>query len=249
MTLEKDRTLLVSFSGGETSAFMAAWLMKNKSKEYDLKFVFANTGQENEQTLEFVRRCDSYFSLGVVWLETEPYYNERKSSGFRIVTFETASRDGEPFDRIIKKYGIPNPATPHCTRELKLSPIKAWAAKNLRADYETAIGIRVDEIDRMSKDALKNRLVYPLISWRPTTKEEINAFWRDMPFRLELKGYQGNCVTCWKKSDRKLYAIAKEKPAAFACFDRLEKIYGSFVPESRIKLMASRGESPPARTT
>ena len=50
--------LLVSFSGGETSAFMAQWL-NNHYEEYGYKnivFVFANTGLENEQTLEFVER-------------------------------------------------------------------------------------------------------------------------------------------------------------------------------------------------
>ena len=46
--------LLVSFSGGETSAFMAQWLWKHKQDEYDMIFVFANTGQENEETLQII---------------------------------------------------------------------------------------------------------------------------------------------------------------------------------------------------
>ncbi len=46
-----------------------------------------------------------------------------------------------------------------------------------------------------------------------------------MPFRLNLKGYQGNCLTCWKKSDKKLFQIARENPKAFDFMDRMERKY------------------------
>jgi len=47
-----------------------------------------------------------------------------------------------------------------------------------------------------------------------------------MPFRLNLKGYQGNCTTCWKKSDKKLFTIANENPKAFEFMKRMEEKYG-----------------------
>ena len=62
---------------------------------------------------------------------------------------------------------------------------------------------------------------------KPMTKKMINFYWQNMPFRLKLKGYQGNCVTCYKKSDKKLFQIAKENPKAFDFFDRMEKQYGN----------------------
>jgi hypothetical protein len=31
--------------------------------------VFANTGQEREETLEFVKQCDDHFGFGTVWIE------------------------------------------------------------------------------------------------------------------------------------------------------------------------------------
>jgi len=46
-----------------------------------------------------------------------------------------------------------------------------------------------------------------------------------MPFRLELKGYQGNCKTCWKKADRKLFQIAKENLSAFDFMNEMEQKY------------------------
>lgn len=234
------KKLVVSFSGGETSAFMAQWLWQNKKLDYDMKFIFANTGAENEETLIFIDRCSKFFGFPVVWLESEPIHIERKGTQHRVVDFKTASRDGEPFERVVKKYGIPNQAFPHCTRELKLAPIRSYMKATEWQDAETAIGIRVDEFDRMSASAKENRLVYPLISWLPTTKPQINTFWRDQPFRLELKGYQGNCVTCWKKSDAKLYKIAQENPRAFNLFDGLEKQYGEAGSEKRKAKMAGR---------
>ena len=63
------KKLLISFSGGETSAFMAQWLWNNKQHEFDMIFVFANTGEENEETLEFVEKCSDYFGFNVIWVE------------------------------------------------------------------------------------------------------------------------------------------------------------------------------------
>lgn len=234
--------LLVSFSGGETSAFMAQWLWKHKQDEYEMIFVFANTGQENEETLRFVNHVSKHFEFPVMWVEAKVFHNERKATGFKIVDFISASREGEPFEEIITKYGIPNQAMPHCTRELKLSPIKAYAKSIGWEDYYTAIGIRVDEIDRMNAKAKENRLIYPLISMLQQTKPMINFFWKNMPFRLDLKGYQGNCITCWKKSDGKLYTIAKENEKQFVFFGKMEARYGNYIPESRVKLIEGRGE-------
>lgn len=86
--------LLVSFSGGETSAYMAQWLWNNKRDEYDMIFVFANTGQENEETLKFVRDCEKLFKFKCVWIEAKVFHNERKGNSFKIVDYISASRNG-----------------------------------------------------------------------------------------------------------------------------------------------------------
>lgn len=224
------KNLLVSFSGGETSAFMSQWL-NNHYEEYgyeNIVFVFANTGLENEQTLEFVERCDKHFKLNVQWVEADVQQGLRKGTGFYITDFDNASRNGDPFESMIKKYGIPNQAFPHCTRELKQAPIKAFGKEWFNGEkYHTAIGIRQDEADRMNAKAKEMGFIYPLISSKmiPATKPMINFYWRSMPFRLELKGYQGNCVTCWKKADKKLYQIAQENPKAFEFMAEMERKY------------------------
>lgn len=245
------KNLIVSFSGGETSAFMAQWIKNHWEDKYDdISYVFANTGLENEQTLEFVQRCDEYFKLGIVWVEADVKHEYRKGTEYVSVDFETASRNGEPFEQVIKKYGIPNMANPQCTRELKQAPINKYA-KNIygKSGFDTAIGIRYDEIDRINENREKLRLVYPLVTDIKTTKKHINFFWAQMPFRLELKGYQGNCVTCYKKSDKKLFQIYKENPNAFDFMDRMEKIYGNFFPPQRIEKFIKEGKEVPKDIT
>lgn len=243
----KDK-LLVSFSGGETSAYMLWWILKNWSNKYDVKVVFANTGQENEETLLFIEKCSDYFKVDVVWVEAVVNPENKKGTTHKIVNFETASRNGEPFEAVIAKYGISNPATPHCNREMKLNSLKSYLKSIGWKKYYTAIGIRVDEFDRMNAKRKERRLLYPLITDKPMSKGKINQWWNSQPFRLELKGYQGNCKTCWKKSDAKLYTLINENRSQFDFFEEMENKYGSFVPESRIKLMTERGETIPTKT-
>jgi hypothetical protein len=243
----KDK-LLVSFSGGETSGYMLSWILKNWSNKYEIKVVFANTGQENEETLLFVQKCSEYFKVEVIWVEAVVNPENRKGTTHKIVNFETASRNGEPFEAVIAKYGIPNPATPHCNREMKLNAINSYMKSIGWKKYYSAIGIRVDEFDRMNAKRKERRLLYPLISEKPMSKAKINQWWNLQPFRIKLKGYQGNCKTCWKKSDAKLYTLINENKSQFDFFEQMENKYSSFIPESRIKLMTERGEEIPTKT-
>ncbi len=220
------KNLLISFSGGETSAYLAKWLLDNKSNNYNMQFVFANTGDEEESTLEFIEECSIKWKINIVWVESLVNKNVRKSSGHKIVNFNTASRNREPFISVIDKYGIPNQNFLHCNRELKLNPIKSYIKSIGWKDYETAIGIRSDEIDRVNINRKKHRLIYPFISMKPTTKSEVSHWWSKQDFRLNLKSYQTNCKTCWKKSDKVLADIYKENPEYFEFNKEMEKRYG-----------------------
>lgn len=225
------KKLQLSFSGGETSAYMTQWCLSNLKNEYEMVVVFANTGEEREETLEFVKKCDEHFGFNTVWVEAVIHHEKGKGVTHKIVDFDSASRNGEPFEEMIKKYSIPNQAYPHCTRSLKTDPMLAYMRDGLGwNDYYTAIGIRLDEFDRMNPNAEKNKYLYPLVDNR-ITKKHVNAFWSKMPFRLELKGYEGNCKACWKKSDRKLYTLALENEALFYNMIKWEEKYYGEHPE------------------
>ncbi|MFH7572636.1 Nin-like protein, partial [Pseudomonas syringae pv. tagetis] len=73
----------------------------------DLNETFANTGNENPATLEIVNQCARRWQVPNVWLE-----NRDDERGFAIVTYESASRDGEPYEAQIRKASyLPHPVT------------------------------------------------------------------------------------------------------------------------------------------
>lgn len=233
------KRLFISFSGGKTSAYMTHKILNSSKKdEYDeVVVVFANTGQEHEKTLEFVHNCDVHLGFNTVWIEAE--INQERGIGVRpkIVTYETASRNGEPFTDFCQKYGIPNMISPQCTARLKTDPMHYYI-RNLLGwgkDYETAIGIRTDETRRVSKAATDNKIVYPLIDWFPSDKIDVNDFWEDMPFTLEIKEHQGNCKWCWKKTTSKHYKNLEENYDWYDFPDKMEKLYSTVRTDSEGK--------------
>lgn len=218
--------LLVSFSGGRSSAFMMKRLISMGSPLVTMHFVFANTGKEAEETLEFVDRCSKEWGVEIVWVEAVVHPGKKKACTHRIVTFETASRNAEPFEEVIKKYGIPNKKYLHCTRELKLNPIRSYMKSIGVPFYFTAVGIREDEPDRIQLTAPKKGIVYPMVKLFPTRKPEIVDWWEEQPFELDLLEHLGNCTTCHKKSLNKLVMVAKERPEEFEFNARMESEYG-----------------------
>lgn len=221
--------LSISFSGGKTSAYMTHWLIKNKRDDFEnIVITFANTGQENEETLQFVDRCDKEWGLGVVWLEALVNSEKGKGTSFKVVTFETASRNGEPFEAVIKKYGIPNQTFQTCNRELKLATMRSYLRSIgwKKGSYLTAIGIRPDEMDRVSSKMNEEHLIYPLIEYTKASKQAISDWWDKQHFNLELQEHQGNCKWCWKKSKRKLLTLAVDTPEIFDFPLRMERENG-----------------------
>lgn len=223
---ESKSRLLVSFSGGRTSAFMMKKLRDGYSDAFEMIFVFANTSQEDEETLIFVDRCAKEWNIPVVWIEAVVHHDEAKGCTHRIVDFKSACRDGSVFEEVIKKYGIPNKAYPHCTRELKLNPIRSYCGSLGWTEYKSAVGIRMDEPRRYLKSYVDSNIVHPLVNWFPTTKADIFDWWRGQPFDLNLQEIWGNCVWCWKKSVRKHVNLIQETPEVFDFPRRMEAQYG-----------------------
>lgn len=225
------KTIIVSFSGGRTSAYMSKLILESPLYADAKKvFVFANTGKERPETLDFVNECDIRFGLNVVWLEAVVHHEKGVGTTYGIVDYQTASRKGEPFDNMIKKYGLPNNDFPHCTRELKEVPIRKFAMSICGTEYEIAIGIRADERKRVNRlRADRNRWIYPLIDVYPTTKKHISDFWNMQDFDLQLKDYEGNCDLCWKKSLNKRVRILSEHPEIGNQWSRWEMEDGEYV--------------------
>jgi len=228
MGSETRPRLSISFSGGRSSALMLYLCLQKYGDTHDILILFANTGCEHEETLRFVDAVDRNLAGGrVVWIETViggPGIGPRA----KVVDYKTAARNGEPFEDAIKKHGVFCKTHPNCTSRLKVEPMNAyirsqgWAA----GTYQTAVGIRADEMDRKSKHANRDGIIYPLID-AGITKLEVKRFMAQFDWDLKLPGeHYGNCVWCWKKSLRKLATVAKHSPEAFDFPARMEREYG-----------------------
>lgn len=223
---------------------MLHWLLENKSDEYDFKIVFANTGRENNETLEFVNKCAIHFDCEIVWIEARFGKGLRVDKGnkHKVVSYKTATRNQDwknrndtPYEQMVMEYGLAGIKYRHSTRELKLRAIDSYM-RSLgfkKSEYDTFIGIRSDEFDRVSKHKDRDRLIYPLVNWIPLTKNHINFWWNLQPFRLELKGWEGNCVTCYKKSENKLIKIMQDHAWKFEFDEYLERKYSHYIPPRR----------------
>jgi len=194
--------------------------------EGEICVLFANTGQENNETLDFVNSCDRLFGFKTIWLEGV-VEKRGTATSYKIVNYDTADRDGSVFESVIQKYGIPNVSYPHCTREMKERPIHSYirAIGWKRGDYSTAIGIRTDELRRVRETKDYQHIVYPLVDWYPSDKEDINDFWSEQEFNLNLAEHKGNCKWCWKKSFKKHAILIQEAPEIYDFPRKMERDY------------------------
>jgi hypothetical protein len=227
----------VSFSGGRTSGYMTKLLLDRYRDRYDFIVTFANTGMEHPKTLEFVHNCDTHFGFNTAWLEAVVHHGERRSSTHRVVTYETACRDGSVFEEVIKKYGIPNLVFQPCNREMKLRTMQSYR-RSVGADHPdvpTAIGIRADEARRINAKAAEMKITYPLVDEWPTDKQDVLDWWADQAFDLGIEEYQGNCVGCFKKSYSKHFKQIDEDPSAYDWHRRMERLYSHVGPQEGVR--------------
>lgn len=201
--MEKD--IVVSFSGGKSSAYLC-WLMENHHdyKHRKKHYVFANTGRELDSTIVFARGwMRDYLEAPLYVIEAKVYPDERKATGYTIIDdWNNISMDGEPFEAVISKYGLPSIAFPHCTRELKINPIKAFIREHLglqKDEYVEAIGMRFDEPKRVKNDP---NYIYPLYDLG-VTKQHVNDFFRKITIvakstDFRLKNLKGTATSATK---------------------------------------------------
>lgn len=223
--------ILISFSGGRTSAYMLWWILNcwEERDKWDIVVVFANTGKEQEGTLEFVERCSKEFGVEIVWVEYVPV--QSKKGGWwgvshNVVDFKTASRNGEPFELMLSKLGIPSSSAPFCSYQLKRKVIESYLKNCGWKNYHKAIGIRADEIDRMNENFRKEKIIYFLIRHNPVDKQMVNDWWKMQHFNLNIDRDFGNCDGCWKKDMKRLVRIGEKKPETFDWWQGMTDKYG-----------------------
>lgn len=233
----------ISFSGGRTSAYML-WrvLQSNGGLPDEAKVCFANTGKEEEATLRFVDRCSKEWGVPITWVEYADA--EETKDRFRVVTFETASRDGEPFEAIIRKRNyLPNPVSRFCTVEMKVRAIHRYLKSIGWTEWDSMLGIRADEQRRLAKignqDYGKHEEKVAPLGRVGVTKEMVGKFWESMPFDLELPNINGvtmhgNCDLCYLKGGAQILSLIKEKPERAVWWAKMEALALASAPDGAV---------------
>lgn len=211
---------VISFSGGRTSGYMLwrilqahQWILPD-----DVRVLFANTGKEMPETLDFVRDCGLHWNVPITWVEYRRRIGESKQHA--IVTYETASRNGEPFDAVIADYGpnLPNVRSRYCSHEMKTRLCNRVAASFGWEEWDSIIGFRADEPERVAKmrGDIKSATLRAPLAVAGITKYVVAWFWKSQIFDLALPNINGttplgNCDCCFLKG-RRLPSIIAEKP-------------------------------------
>ena len=106
---------IISFSGGRTSAYLLYKVIEAHGgilPDYVYP-VFANTGKEMPQTLEFVNDCSNRWDVKIYWMELfniiedgkGPTENDRKwMFKYKETDYKNCSKNGEPFELVINHY-------------------------------------------------------------------------------------------------------------------------------------------------
>lgn len=225
-----DTPAIISLSGGRTSGYLLWKVMESfgGTLPKDVKVVFANTGLEHPETYKFIEAIESRWEVPIAWVE----YTYQKPL-IKVVTPQTASKDGQPFADIIrKKQFLPNPVMRFCTSELKVNALRRYAWRIMRfKEWTTAVGLRADEPHRVHKlqDRHRETVVAPLHKMG-VTLEQVNNFWQAQSFDLGLpytNNIYNNCVGCFLKSRSTLNEVAKANPQYFDWWDQQEQLMGA----------------------
>jgi 3'-phosphoadenosine 5'-phosphosulfate sulfotransferase (PAPS reductase)/FAD synthetase len=224
-----DSNVQIAFSGGRTSAYMLHHILEaNGGLPSQAQVCFQNTGREMPQTLDFVQEVGHRWNVPIVWLEYLP-----EAPHFEIVSHNSASRNGEPFERLIrrKKY-LPNQQARFCTIELKIRTAKRYLMSLGWKEWTNAIGIRADEQRRVRPEDDKGKDRW--FTWQPlnhagVTKRDVAEFWSQQSFDLHLPNVKGNaalgnCDGCFLKSEATLAMLARDYPDRHKWWADMEKL-------------------------
>jgi len=225
-----DEPAAISFSGGRTSAFMLYKILEAHDGNLpdDVKVTFANTGKEMPQTLDFVQACSDNWGIEIVWIEIDRAWVEHDDNGkkslpytVKVVDYETAARNGEPFEKLIKQMGILlNVVNRYCSNRMKSRAFKKYLRSLGWDSWLSYLGIRADEYRRGMKMKGKvlegGEVVLPMMDAGHTVKD-VSQFWLTNNFDLNLPNDNGvtawgNCDLCFLKARGKKEAIIRERP-------------------------------------
>jgi len=240
---------VVSVSGGKDSTATALLAMERMGRE-NCRFVFADTGNEHELTLEYIY---DYMPTVFGTIETVKADFSRQIAGKRLyvetkwpakgMPSEAIERalsvlqpTGNPFlDLCIWKGRFPSRMAQFCTQELKRRPLDNYMLDRLAEGYDLSSwrGIRRDE-SRNRANALDSEraaegwmIQHPIASW---TAQQVVDFCTQRGVKLNPLYSMGmsrvGCMPCINCNKDELLEISKRAPQHVARIREWETTVG-----------------------
>lgn len=213
----------IAVSGGRSSAALCKLILEHFGHwPKDYHAIFTNTGREHPATLEFVHEIETRWQIPITWLELASL-TDGSAFTYKQVDHKTASRDGQPFNILLraKPTHLPGRNSRTCTMYLKTLPPRQYLKDIGFEKMQICFGYRLDEAHRLNKSRSRcgrdKDAPYPyapLIA-AGIDKGGVLAFFAQNDFDLQLNSLLGNCVFCFMKSRNRLLLAARHEPEIF----------------------------------
>lgn len=234
------KNLLISVSGGRSSATMAIHIYKSeKYNDFNKVMCFANTGLERLETIKFIEELQNYIGHKIHLIEGVHSLVAGVGVRHKIVNFDNINMQGAPMWEAIAKRntgtydGVPSTAAPFCSDLTKKRVIHSFAKKYFgTTKYITAIGYRAEDMPKRISFAeikeMEKTHVYPLLTdfVKPFSISDLDKYWRVMPFKLQINSKFSNCRLCYKKSDKVLFNTILDDETVIDWYNKAEKHFG-----------------------
>lgn len=238
--MKNIKNIMVTVSGGRSSAMMARHIQTSKKyKDFNKVYIFANTGQERIETIDFLKNIVKHWGIDLHIVEAVGSNVLGVGISYKLVCFDTLSMKSEPFESVIMHKnkgifdGLPNQESPYCSESLKTIPCKKFCDEIFGVNnYVKAIGYRKEDMPKRisyaEAKADKTRIFPLLTDFKiPIGNLELNRWWSKQPFKLSIHGKYGNCELCWKKSTNTLIDNLRFGSRSVEWWQRMEKVYGN----------------------
>lgn len=186
---------IINFSGGKTSALMTI-LLKPTDDDFVL---FCDTKREHPKTYKFLNDFEAHEGIKI----------------HRAVYTHSRSPDMDGFEALTNwRQHLPNRMKRICTEELKIQTAKRYLRGIGIRKFESYIGFRFDEPNRVLNYKKRNVNVYPKFPLYDAkiTKEDVNQYWLSKPYTLEIPSILGNCDLCFLKGKNTIINILSQYP-------------------------------------
>lgn len=241
--------LMVTVSGGRSSVMMARHIQTSKKyRDFEKIFVFANTGQERIETIDFLKNIVKHWKIDLNIVEAIGSDIMGVGINYKLVDFDTLSMNSEPFEAVIRHKnkgifdGLPNSESPYCSENMKTIPCKKFCDEIFGVNnYQKAIGYRKEDMPRritFAEAKIDKTRIFPLLTdfYVPIDNLELNRWWNKQPFKLGIHGKLGNCELCWKKSKNTLIDNIRYGTRTIEWWQNMENQYNNTAYRGRLSI-------------